>query len=259
MRSNQGLEIGSVQTQIQGAKDLAGSGSESLHKVNVFRYAVLAQLPAGTQGIHSWITLENGAPLLIERRLGRGKLMLLTTSIDLDWTDLPAHPGYLQLVSVLMQHLSGQSGEAGSQNFVPGQRWSLPIPGDQQVREVQVIPPTSEVQPTGELFSSREGNSIQVRNADAPGFYTVWIRTLDDQEYAEKFAVNILRAKEKQILASKKEIQRVQTEASTANVANQEVQLDAEIAAASGTPIWPFLLFALLLLLITESFAALKI
>jgi len=37
------------------------------------------------------------------------------------------------------------------------------------------------------------------------------------------------------------------------------VKIDAEIAAASGTPIWPFLLFALLLLLITESYAALKV
>jgi hypothetical protein len=259
LRGNHGLEVGSIQTQIPGAKDLAGAGSESLHRAHVFRYAVLAQVPAGMQGVHSWITLENGAPLLIERRLGRGRLMLLTTSIDLDWTDMPAHPGYVQLVSVLMQHLSGQSSEAGGQNFVPGQRWSLPVQADKEVREIQVIPPTSEVNPTGELFSSPNGSSIQIRNADAPGFYTVWVRTSDNQEYAEKFAVNILRPKETEPLATAEAIQRVRRDATSANTATTDVRVDAEVAAASGTPIWPFLLFALLILLITESYAALKV
>jgi hypothetical protein len=259
LRGSHGMEIGSIQTQIPGAKELAGAGSDSLHRARVFRYAVLAQVPKGTHGIYTWITVENGAPLLIERRLGRGRLMLLTTSIDLDWTDLPAHPGYVQLIAVMMQHLSGRSDDSGGHSFKPGERWSLPIEGEREVREIQVIPPTSEVNPTGELFSTKAGSRIQIRNADAPGFYTVWIRTADNQEFARKFAVNVVRPEKMETLATIEELQRVQRDATSANTSTAQIQVDPELAAASGTPIWPFLLFALLLLLITESYAALKV
>ena len=185
--------------------------------------------------------------------------MLLTTSIDLDWTDLPAHPGYLQLVSVLIKHLSGQSAEAHNLSFKPGERWTLPLEETKRVREVQVIPPTSEVEPTGELFSSDQGSYIQVRNADAPGFYTVWVRTVEGQEYAQKYAVNVVRPDAVAPLATQDQLAAVAHESTALLAAKQTLQVDAEIAASAGTPIWPFLLFALLILLITESYAALKI
>lgn len=59
------------------------------------------------------LRLLGGAPLLLERRLGRGRVLLWSTSIDRDWTDLPLRPAFLPLVRALVLRASGQ-GEGGS-------------------------------------------------------------------------------------------------------------------------------------------------
>jgi hypothetical protein len=53
------------------------------------------------------LALANGDPLLVEQKLGEGKVMLITTSADRDWTDLPLKTVYLPLIQSLTQYLAG--------------------------------------------------------------------------------------------------------------------------------------------------------
>jgi hypothetical protein len=53
------------------------------------------------------IALANGDPLLVEQKVGDGKVMLITTSADRDWTDLPLKTAYLPLIQSLTQYLAG--------------------------------------------------------------------------------------------------------------------------------------------------------
>ena len=53
------------------------------------------------------LQLEGGVPLLIEKQLGRGKLMLLTSSIDNQWNNLPVKPIFVALLRNVAQYLSG--------------------------------------------------------------------------------------------------------------------------------------------------------
>ena len=50
--------------------------------------------------------LENGDPLLVEKKWGKGVVMFLTTSIDTDWNNLPARPSYLPFVQQISTYLS---------------------------------------------------------------------------------------------------------------------------------------------------------
>lgn len=50
--------------------------------------------------------LENGDPLLMEKKWGKGVVMFLTTSIDTDWNNLPARPSYLPFVQQISTYLS---------------------------------------------------------------------------------------------------------------------------------------------------------
>jgi hypothetical protein len=50
--------------------------------------------------------LHNGDPLLVERKFGKGVVMIFGTSIDTDWTNLPARPSFLPLVQQLATYLS---------------------------------------------------------------------------------------------------------------------------------------------------------
>ena len=50
--------------------------------------------------------LTNSQPILTEKKFGKGVVMLWGTSIDTDWTNLPAKPSYLPFVQQLASYLS---------------------------------------------------------------------------------------------------------------------------------------------------------
>ena len=77
---------------------------ESIKSARVWSY-----LRAGGKAL---IALANGDPLLLEQKVGAGKVMLLTTSADRDWSDLPVKTVYLPLMQSLAQYLAG--GKRGS-------------------------------------------------------------------------------------------------------------------------------------------------
>ena len=78
---------------------------DSIKSARVWSYA-----RAG--GGKALIALTNGDPLLLEQKVGAGTVMLIATSADRDWSDLPVKTVYLPLVQSLTQHLAG--GKRGS-------------------------------------------------------------------------------------------------------------------------------------------------
>ena len=74
---------------------------ESLKSSRVWGYT-----RASARG-RSLISLANGDPLLLEQRIGTGKALLMTTTADRDWTDLPLKTAYLPLLQSLTQYLAG--------------------------------------------------------------------------------------------------------------------------------------------------------
>lgn len=64
---------------------------------------------AAPAGGRTLVRLSNGQPLLVEKELGRGRVLLLTSSADGDWNDLPLKTGYVPLVRSLVTHATGGS------------------------------------------------------------------------------------------------------------------------------------------------------
>ena len=56
------------------------------------------------------IRLDDGAPLLIERTIGAGRVLLFTSSLDREWNDLPVQPVFVPFVAGLANHLLGGAG-----------------------------------------------------------------------------------------------------------------------------------------------------
>lgn len=90
---------------------LASSVGDALERTQVFRYALVQ--PQASLGDRVVAQFGDGAPALLWASLGRGKVALLTTSLDRDWTDLPLQPGYVPVLQELVQGLAG-TGEADS-------------------------------------------------------------------------------------------------------------------------------------------------
>ena len=76
--------------------------SDSLKSSRVWGYT-----RASPRGKTILISLANGDPLLLEQKVGAGRVILVTTSADRDWSDLPLKTAYLPLLQSLGQHLAG--------------------------------------------------------------------------------------------------------------------------------------------------------
>lgn len=81
-------------------------GVGSLRAARFFRHAVIEPLPED----EVLISLDDGAPLLIERSLGDGRVLLFTSSLDRQWNDLAVQPVFVPLVAGLANHLLGGAG-----------------------------------------------------------------------------------------------------------------------------------------------------
>lgn len=92
-----------------------------LREVRVQRYVRLEPLP----GAQVLLALDNGDPVLMERELGRGRVVLWASSASRAWTNFPINPAYVMLAQQLATHVSGRAGDASA---LVGERIAFPIP-----------------------------------------------------------------------------------------------------------------------------------
>lgn len=67
------------------------------------------------------LRFSNGAPALVTRQVGEGRVAWWSTSIDRAWTDLVLHPGFVPLVEAVLQWLVGEAnaGASSQREVVP--------------------------------------------------------------------------------------------------------------------------------------------
>ncbi len=79
------------------------AGTEELRMAKFYRYTAVEAQP----GDQVLAELEDGAPLLIDHRLGGGRVVLFASSFDREWNDLPVLPVFVPLIAGLSAHLVG--------------------------------------------------------------------------------------------------------------------------------------------------------
>jgi hypothetical protein len=149
---------------------------EGLTSARFFQFMLLTPVP-DAPGRTVVLRYENGAPALVEAEVGRGRVLLLTTTVDREWTDLPIRPGFLPLMQEAARRLAGApSGQAASALAV-GQRREIPLgPED---RRIEVVKPSGDLRaliPEGPPHP-RDGKplarSVVFGETDEPGAYRV--------------------------------------------------------------------------------------
>lgn len=101
MSREQAASIGAVD-----AGHPAVRGVEGLRAAQFFNHIGIE--PADDDSV--LVRLENGDPLLVESPLGDGRVLLVTTTLDRQWSDLPVQPAFVPLVAGLANHLLGGAG-----------------------------------------------------------------------------------------------------------------------------------------------------
>ncbi len=111
----------------------------------------------------------NGAAALVEASIGGGRTLLLTSTLDRDWNDLPLHSGFLPLIQQSVRHLARKHAAFGSGDHVIGGSVSLPT---SDLKKLEVRGPDG-------LGASFEGDrltgrtSVRYSRTDRPGVYHV--------------------------------------------------------------------------------------
>jgi hypothetical protein len=88
----------------------SGKAREGLTSARFFKYMLLepAQTSAGSAASSEVLaTFDDGAPALAFARRGQGRVLLYTSTVDRDWTDLPLRTSFLPLIQRFGSFLSG--------------------------------------------------------------------------------------------------------------------------------------------------------
>ncbi len=78
-----------------------------------------SQAKTAREEVHVALRYSNDRPALATKKVGDGRVMLLSTSADTSWTDWPLRPTYLPFVHVALTHLLQQ--QTGRHNLVAGE------------------------------------------------------------------------------------------------------------------------------------------
>jgi hypothetical protein len=154
-------------------KPFSRGGRASFERVRwntVFTLDPFTEVPPGDEalpegGVRTLLRLQGGMPLLVERAVGRGRVLLWTSTLDLGWGNLPLQSIFMPLVQRVVTYLGGDAGGAGERRVARvGDAVSLPVPDaalDLAVRG-----------PAGPVAAHVDGG-VLVFTPDAAGAYVV--------------------------------------------------------------------------------------
>jgi Mg-chelatase subunit ChlD len=134
------------------------------------------------------VALDNGDPLIVDERIGRGRSTLVATSADVSWTAMPMWPSYLPIVQELLT--LAIRGKLQDHNCLVGQPLGALLP-NVPVQAVDVRLPSGEVK---RATVAGDGNDRSWTFADTTtsGIFRVEPATGRGKAPAElAFAVNV--------------------------------------------------------------------
>ncbi|KAK1548417.1 hypothetical protein Q3G72_019446 [Acer saccharum] len=110
-------------------QNLGAGAEESLRRSRTTQYFNL-DTGAGTQA-RALLRFDNGAPALIEqRRPGAGRVLLWTTSIDVDLSDLPLRTAFVPLIQRSARYLGTALAQGPRPQLTAGQSYQAQLPLD---------------------------------------------------------------------------------------------------------------------------------
>jgi hypothetical protein len=187
---------------------------------------------------------DDGAAALVAGKHGRGRVLLLTTSIDRDWTDLPIRTAYLPLVQQAARYLARTLDAPGAGEVQVGQARTIAL-GDEGAEEVLVRGPGG-LQVRFGPDEVRGKRALSFTRTEVPGTYRVSILRPGETEVAGVFSVNPppLESDLTRLPAGQ-----------AARLSTPRADDPGAFAAAVGrTALWPWIALALLAFLLAEGF-----
>jgi hypothetical protein len=122
-------------------------------KVFVYR-----RIPVDTSagGVPTLAGLDDGIPLIVQRRIGIGSVTFIGTGVHVSWTNLPIRPIFVPMINQLVFQLAGV--EQTRLQTVAGEPLTFTFKEDERPKTVEIIPPSGEIL-RRELKKSADGKT----------------------------------------------------------------------------------------------------
>src|SRR5206468_4752712 len=116
------------------------------------------------------LRFESGSPALVEREVGKGRVLLLASTIDREWTDLPIRAGFVPLMLEAHRRLAGAPDREATAELRVGQARRLELRAGESRLEV--------TKPDGSPWAAHQGagesgKTLTFTETDLPGIYRV--------------------------------------------------------------------------------------
>ena len=200
----------------------------------------------------------DAGPLLVERKIGPGTVILCTTSADLDWSNLPAKGAFLPLVHQMVYYV-GRSGSSGDDVPV-GMPYALDLPRSREPMEVAVyaVEPRDEQnddEPLGTVIAEPAGGGQRAVISDThrPGVYRVEY-VLDGERRSRLFAVNVETRESVADRIEPHEAVEMLGAASVTVLDKPDEAARVALRERTGLPLWNYLFFLALALAVVEGY-----
>ena len=104
----------------------AGAGGSALETLVVFRHVPL-ELPAAPRGAATareprevvLARLDDGTPVVVETRIGRGRVIVSGLAVTPDWSNLPVHPAFVPIMLRAVQHVRPEPPAVAAESVHP--------------------------------------------------------------------------------------------------------------------------------------------
>ncbi len=210
--------------------------SGDFSSARVYGYRLLTARP----GAVTLARFDGGTPALVEGTLGRGRVLVLATTLDLFWNDLALKPVYLPFVHQLARQASSYTEQPGWATV--GQAVDLTTTGTASVI----------LSPSGERVTPAEGSSAM--EVTEPGFYEV--RDAREGQPLRVIASNVDLAESDTARVDPEEVSVAVTGQPGSGGLNGGPVVVPDTVQEQAQRIWWYLLFAGILILIAESWLA---
>lgn len=195
-------------------------GDELLNYTKVTRYVATARDWSPPDGVRVIASLRNKAPLAIEHRFGKGRVVTFMTACGTAWTNWPRIPDAFVPIQLQLATYLAEGHQTLNVRTV-GEPLVISLDAAAYAPQVEIHPPDGTRVPltvglkqpaAGASPSAEPGQKLVYeelyKNTDEPGVYSLIVKRQDAGEETRRFAYNASEAESRLALAATDSIKR---------------------------------------------------
>jgi hypothetical protein len=231
-----------------------GARNPFLRRVKIFRWWQGAPNREAERGgsVRVIATLDDpdASPVMVEQTLGKGRVIVVTTTADAEWTTWPGDPSYLVTMLELARYAMRPEADTGSVGVAVPIRTTLDP--SRYASTVRVEPPGSAEPVEMQALPDEDGKSLVLHYEDTArqGDYRLHFLLRDGSEQTEHVAVNLDPTEGDLKPAGRNEVSRLLGDANIEVVAGRSFLSYG--TSGARTEIWRAVLVALVAALCIE-------